>query len=95
MVGQWLVTEPASKNARTRTESSLLIRQLTGKKQAFGFIFAHFLDSYLYSFSSEKSLLIFSKFPIRDNREKTGKISAAVGNNLPVTFFILFLRLCS
>ena len=54
MVGQWLVTVLASKNAQTRTESSLLIRQLTGKKQAFGFVFAHFLDSYLYSFSSEK-----------------------------------------
>ena len=94
MVGQWLVTVLASKNAQTRTESSLLIRQLTGKKQAFGFVFAHFLDSYLYSFSSEKSLLIFSKFPIRDNREKTGKIVASVGNTLPV-LVLSFLRFCS
>ena len=73
MVGQWLVTVLASKNARMRIESSLLIRQFAGKTRQ---LYAYLLDfraNWIFQPSSEKYLSVCSKFPTYDIREKAGK----------------------
>ena len=59
---------------RTRTEISLLIRQLTGKKQALvglSFGFGSHFENYVPVL--EISFKISAKFPMQRNKEITGK----------------------